>query len=192
VNLGSEYYVGAIKLYAGATVNGNNPGFSAFKFQVWEGTSWKDVVSETGNANAIYQKSFSEEKTSKVRLYITSVAAEAGNLIRLHELEVLSGNNPITGIDGLEAQEKPLVTKIYPNPLSTGHLYIQMNAYTSDNLQVSIFDITGRKIFQTLASSANLNNEILKIDRSVFSKGIFMVRVGDGKTNGQVSKLIVE
>jgi hypothetical protein len=192
VNLGAEYFVGGIKFYAGATVNGNNPGFSAFKFQVWDGTAWKDVITETGNTNARYQKSFSEEKTSKVCLYITSVAAEAGNLIRLHELEVLGGNNQITGIDEIEAPEKPSETKIYPNPLSSGHLSIQINGYTAENLQVTIFDITGRKIFQTLAATANLNNEILRIERGVFSKGIYLVKVGDGKTNGQVSKLIVE
>ena len=81
---------------------------------------------------------------------------------------------------------------IYPIPLLYGNLSIQINGCIGDNLQVSIFDISGRKIFLTFAASANLNNGILKIDKSVFSKGVYVVKIGNGKTSGQVSKLIVE
>jgi hypothetical protein len=83
----------------------------------------------------------------------------------------------ITGLDDEEAEN----IEIYPNPLSTGSLYIKL---PSDATQLSVFDITGKLVYK----ETGLKNEYL-IDNSVFQmKGVYLINVTTSKysTNKKV------
>jgi hypothetical protein len=73
--------------------------------------------------------------------------------------------------------------KIYPNP-STLQVTISFSKYVSGDLQ--IFDLTGRVVHQQ-----TLLNQQSTINIQQFSKGLYFVKVSDGKQSA-VQKLIIE
>ena len=74
--------------------------------------------------------------------------------------------------------------KMYPNP-ATDNVFIEMNEISGSEIQVSVFDITGKLKFQQIKP---MNNKI-EIDVRNFENGIYLISV---KTNNkqQILKLI--
>jgi len=86
----------------------------------------------------------------------------------------------ITAVDGVFSDGDFVV---YPNPLSSGSLLIKL---PEDATQLSIFDVTGKKVYQEQV----IKTELL-IDQSVFkSKGVYIVNVVTTK-NSMNKKVIV-
>jgi len=71
---------------------------------------------------------------------------------------------------------------IYPNP-SNG--IINISSKTANN-NVEIFDVTGRKIYTT-----HTNSTLSTIDLSSYGKGVFVVKISDGK-NVTTKKVIIK
>jgi len=88
-----------------------------------------------------------------------------------------------TGIIEISNGEKESDILLFPNPLSSGSLSIKL---PEDAKQLSIFDLTGKKVFQEQV----IKTELL-IDQSVFnSKGVYIVNVVTTK-NSMNKKVIV-
>ena len=85
VDLQAEYYVSQVKFWTG--YSGYNCSVTAYKIQYWNGTTWIDIVSRTGSNNGIFDESFADVKTNKIRLY-GSAGNYYDNHFRLYELEV--------------------------------------------------------------------------------------------------------
>ena len=73
-----------------------------------------------------------------------------------------------------------ITVSMYPNPASET---LTIEAPNQDVFNVSIFDIAGKKLFQTEQTSA-----LMTIDVSSFSQGVYFVTINDTQTK----KLIIQ
>jgi hypothetical protein len=69
----------------------------------------------------------------------------------------------------------------YPNPVTNGKLYI--TSKNNEDKQIAIFDVLGKKVFQTLLTSKELNISSL-------SPGIYFIKIEEGDASA-TRKLIV-
>jgi hypothetical protein len=83
VDLQADYEISKMQFWTGYDGYGNAP--SNFQFQYWNGSSWVNIFSETGNADATYSREFAPITVNKVRLYMT---AGPSQIIRLYEIMV--------------------------------------------------------------------------------------------------------
>jgi hypothetical protein len=87
-----------------------------------------------------------------------------------------------------EAKQQPKVQdnsidglNFYPNPVTNGKLYI--TSKNNEDKQIAIFDVLGKKVFQTLLTSKELNISSL-------SPGIYFIKIEEGDASA-TRKLIV-
>ena len=69
----------------------------------------------------------------------------------------------------------------YPNPVTNGKLYI--SSKSNDDKQITIFDVLGKKVLQTLLTSKELNVSSL-------SPGVYFIKIEEGDSSA-TRKLIV-
>jgi general stress protein CsbA len=69
----------------------------------------------------------------------------------------------------------------YPNPVTNGKLYI--TSKNNEDKQIAIFDVLGKRVFQTLLTSRELNISSL-------SPGIYFIKIEEGDASA-TRKLIV-
>ena len=76
----------------------------------------------------------------------------------------------------------------YPNPAHQ-KLYVMFNSVSEENYFLSMYDMTGRLVGETIESSADKNMH--EIDLSNFAKGMYVLEV---KTRGekQILRIVVE
>lgn len=70
----------------------------------------------------------------------------------------------------------------YPNPVSTGKIYI--TSKSSDDKEIIIFDVLGKKVLQTVLSGRELNLGNL-------SPGVYIIKFKEGESS-ETRKLIVK
>lgn len=69
----------------------------------------------------------------------------------------------------------------YPNPVTNGKLYI--SSKSNDDKQITIFDVLGKKVLQTLLTSKELNVASL-------SPGVYFIKIEEGDASA-TRKLII-
>lgn len=69
----------------------------------------------------------------------------------------------------------------YPNPVTNGKIYI--SSKSNDDKQITIFDVLGKKVFQTLLTSKELNIATL-------SPGVYFIKIEEGDSSA-TRKLII-
>jgi hypothetical protein len=85
IDLNGSYDINAMAFWNGAI----GSGLTQFNFQYWNGTSWVDIISETGPTEYYaYNKTFTSVRTSKVRLNVTGATLNSSPIMRLYEIEV--------------------------------------------------------------------------------------------------------
>lgn len=92
-------------------------------------------------------------------------------------------NNPPTNIENILSDNKSSVT-LYPNPVKKGEIVNVTLPYSSKNILVKIFDITGKAVYITTET---------KIDTNNLNSGLYVLQAED-KTAGKKlsSKLIIK
>lgn len=70
----------------------------------------------------------------------------------------------------------------YPNPVSNGKIYI--SSKSSLDKEITIFDVLGKKVLQTLLNSRELNV-------SVLSPGVYIIKIREGEATA-TRKLIIK
>jgi Secretion system C-terminal sorting domain len=70
----------------------------------------------------------------------------------------------------------------YPNPVSNGKIYI--TSKSAADKEVAIFDVLGKRVFQSLLSSKELNI-------SNISPGVYIIKIREGESTA-TRKLIVK
>lgn len=70
----------------------------------------------------------------------------------------------------------------YPNPVSNGKIYI--TSRFNDDKEITIFDVLGKKVLQTVISAKDLNIGNL-------SPGVYIIKIKEGETTA-TRKLIVK
>ena len=85
----------------------------------------------------------------------------------------VQARNQDTSIEGLN---------FYPNPVSNGKIYI--TSRLSLDKDITIFDVLGKKVLQTLLNSKELNI-------SALSPGVYIIKIKEGESTA-TRKLIVK
>lgn len=70
---------------------------------------------------------------------------------------------------------------LYPNPVSSGKIYI--TSKSNENKSIVIFDVLGKKVFQTLLTTKELNIASL-------SPGVYIIKIEEGDATA-TRKLII-
>lgn len=105
-------------------------------------------------------------------IYIALIALCLNSLsISAQENKVV--RNQDTSIEGLN---------FYPNPVSNGKIYI--TSRLSLDKEITIFDVLGKKVLQTLLNSRELNI-------SALSPGVYIIKIKEGESTA-TRKLIVK
>lgn len=77
---------------------------------------------------------------------------------------------------------------VYPNPVS-GMLNIDLNSTASENINISIYDITGKELYHNYFKS--ITDQHLNLDVSDFQPGIYMIKIYDNQTS-RIGKIEVK
>lgn len=86
------------------------------------------------------------------------------------------------GKSASRAQENAIEgLSFYPNPVSTGKIYITTK--NNEDKQITIFDVLGKKVLQTLLTARELNISSL-------SPGVYIIKIEEGDASA-TRKLIV-
>src|SRR5690554_2269919 len=80
-----------------------------------------------------------------------------------------------------------LSTKIYPNP-NNGNFTVEFGSNISEKVNISVFDIKGRKIFEQTYSSAEKSSQNINLNHVL--SGVYFVKINNGATS-EVQKIII-
>jgi hypothetical protein len=105
--------------------------------------------------------------------YIALLALCLNSLSLSAQENKVQARNQDTSIEGLN---------FYPNPVSNGKIYI--TSRLSLDKEITIFDVLGKKVLQTLLNSKELNI-------SALSPGVYIIKIKEGESTA-TRKLIVK
>ncbi len=107
-----------------------------------------------------------------------------GDGIELVQVTASSPDDPVS-VDARKA-ESPVLLSIYPNPLISSNLNIEISNTASKLSEIIITDIKGRKVFGLITG-----DKTVEIPYSAFTPGTYLVKVTAGDNNA-IEKLVVE
>ena len=163
IDLKDFYLVDELVMYCG--FQGYNSPITNFQFQYWDGVKWVNAVVETNNTLGLYRKTFTEVKTNKLRLNVTSTA---GNIVRLYEIEVYGKEFNTLGVN--ENSKYINQFTIYPNPAATTLFIEGKNEIES----VEIFDINAKVLISKQGTRT--------VDVSQLSAGFYFIKLNNTET----------
>ncbi len=97
-----------------------------------------------------------------------SNASQAYNRFRIEfSQQTLSSSDFITNSD----------VKMYPNPVNSDYLYVELPELIAGDVTVTIYDTQGRKVSESAFN--NLNTKSLKIDQLNLSSGMYILQINN-------------
>jgi hypothetical protein len=93
--------------------------------------------------------------------------------------------SPLSSVNNIS--QNPSLFTVYPNP-SNGKFTVNFEGLQQANCKLSICNLLGQEIYTTFFKG---QQSTLDIDLSDFSKGLYFVKVDDGK-NSYTQKIITE
>lgn len=163
IDLKDFYLIDELVMYCG--FQGYNSPITNFQFQYWDGSKWVNAVVETNNTLGLYRKAFTEVKTNKLRLNVTSTAS---NIVRLYEIEVYGKEFNTLGVN--ENSKYINQFTIYPNPAANTLFIEGKNEIES----VEIFDINAKVLISKKGTKT--------VDVSKLSAGFYFIRLNNTET----------
>jgi hypothetical protein len=160
IDLKDFYLIDELVMYCG--FQGYNSPITNFQFQYWDGVKWVNAVVETNNTLGLYRKTFTEVKTNKLRLNVTSTA---GNIVRLYEIEVYGKE-----FNTLSTTENRLLENqftIYPNP-TTKSIFVEGS---TDVDSITIFDLNAKVLLKEVRTNS--------VDVSQLSSGTYIISINE-------------
>lgn len=96
------------------------------------------------------------------------------------------------GVTTVEEQQKPSVLRVYPNPVdASGKLVVEFSATKIDDLKISLFDFSGRMVFENNQSNLNTTSTKEFIDVTSFANGLYMLKITSGNES-LMRKVIIQ
>jgi hypothetical protein len=163
IDLKDFYLVDELVMYCG--FQGYNSPITNFQFQYWDGIKWVNAVVETNNTLGLYRKTFTEVKTNKLRLNVTSTVAD---IVRLYEIEVYGKEFNTLGVN--ENSKYINQFTIYPNPAANTLFIEGKNEIES----VEIFDINSKILISKKGTRT--------VDVSQLSAGFYFIKLNNTET----------
>ncbi|MBN1232261.1 MAG: T9SS type A sorting domain-containing protein [Candidatus Coatesbacteria bacterium] len=139
-------------------------------------------------ASAVFSNSFGSYKHLLVPGTYTLVAILLGDTPQSQTFTVAEGEIKVIDLyftkTGFETKEKsyfhlPERVKISPNPFND-KLKINFNLKQTDNVEVLIYDITGRLVKSYASRSYTAGNHLITTDTSSFKNGVYIIKVRTG------------
>ena len=98
-------------------------------------------------------------------------------------LQTISGNNAAVA-KLIRNENKSAFIKAYPNPLSEGLLYLEIQSSKADNAIITVFDSFGRKVYNaSLRVEKGMNKTSINLSSQV--AGIYIIQVRDSISTKQ-------
>ncbi len=191
------------------TVKVNSAGNYPTQTRVWIDWNQNCKFDDAGEEyNLGFAANVTNGNTSFSPLSITvPVGASLGNTVMRVATKYVNSDDPglpvpcLSGFDG-EAEDYTIIVEaqlgvdefgvgnfsIYPNP-NKGQFNVSLNSSLSDKITVTVYDIRGRKIYDTTFENASNFNHAINLN-SVQS-GMYLVKVSDGDKQA-TKKIIVE
>lgn len=146
------------------------------------GREWKKYSSATGWLvyDSIAYFVYDEDNTNFYRLVFTGFGG-MGTGKSYFNKELLQN----VSVDNMEQQ---MQMSIYPNP-TNGNVTLLVDYFTNDNIEVEIYDLSGKMVYQDLINlSVGVNQKMLNINH--LSGGLYVLNIKNEKFNTS-EKLIV-
>lgn len=172
VDLGATCRVNGIQFWTDKHFNLTY--ISDFQFQIWNGSAWQDVISETGYTKAHYHKSFNEVVTNKVRLYVTGASF---NFVNLYELEVYGIGSSLKSGSKQNASSEELDpdVKVFPNP-ANNYIIINLGNKTIEGYEINMYNSLSQKVKSLRITGENE----LSIQVDDLPEGFYILRIESG------------
>lgn len=172
MDLSSGYY----RLYFNWSENGfGNPDSTIFSLSVDEGVNWKKIGKSGGGNGSVWQLDSIEIGESLgdiclVRLQYEGTGKYPATYFNLDDFVIQQVDKPT----GISLQSLNLKVQLFPNPATKNLNFIVENQQLND-LSLSIFDISGKTVFEK-----RLNNESIiqeKINIQDFLAGVYFLKI---------------
>ena len=76
---------------------------------------------------------------------------------------------------------------VFPNP-NSGEFTVKLNTKSNNNINISVYDIRGRQIFDNIYTNNSNFNEVINLNN--VQSGLYILKVSDGDRSG-TKKIIV-
>jgi hypothetical protein len=163
------------KLIAGGKFTQTGLGQPTKHLAEWDGNNWQEIG---GGMNSTVWAIFAKDSN----LYVGGGFTQAGSITANH---IARWGYSGVGIDEINKPVKKI--KLYPNP-SSGSLFLDYSLDESENLDIKIWDVTG-KLVSNYAYSSKANN--ISISDAALKNGVYFYQV---IVNGEIvsaEKLVI-
>jgi len=92
-----------------------------------------------------------------------------------------------TGVADLNSIENTI--SVFPNPFNT-NFNVKFYLNKKENLNVSLYDVFGRKIKELVQKEFDLGNNTIPIELSGYAPGVYFLRIESGASYAKTVKLI--
>lgn len=161
-------------LYWSTATETNNLGFH-IEHSI-NGTDFKSIgwVNGMGNSSEIQDYKFIHSDINTINYYRLAQEDNDGS-IHYSEIRVLNTRNES-------------VVELFPNPSKTGIFNLQYHSAKNQNLDIQVFDISGKLVINDYVQLVEDTN-LIRLDFSHLSQGVYTLKMGD--ENNTISKKLI-
>jgi hypothetical protein len=162
-------------------------GFLAYQWEK-DGVIISTAKSATYTANAPgkYRARFSRLSTAPTstqwnRWSATVTITETTSAAAIAEAEVIE-------IDSLIGEEDEFVIDVFPNPVTTEDIFIDIHSASGRQVEVEMLDLFGKSVYKSVLLATDEQSRAV-IANSTIVPGIYILRANDGKS--QITQKII-
>ena len=79
---------------------------------------------------------------------------------------------------------------VFPNPSDLSHTYLSLSHSSASELSISLYDLSGKKVYQSTISYIGSEYAFPLPDLSSLPSGIYTLEVTDGHSLREITKLL--
>jgi hypothetical protein len=133
---------------------------------------------------------FATENSMDMKFY-AFVDADAKSDLSYYKLRLVDNNGSVAYSSLVVVSRNnivPTVSNVFPNPAST-QLNVELNGVATDNMTVTIQDLTGKILYQ--AENVSAQSSVYSFDINSLNRGVYIIRIQDEMGQTSVSRFSV-
>jgi hypothetical protein len=133
---------------------------------------------------------FATENSMDMKSY-AFVDADAKSDLSYYKLRLVDNNGSVAYSSLVVVSRNnivPTVSNVFPNPAST-QLNVELNGVATDNMTVTIQDLTGKILYQ--AENVSAQSSVYSFDINSLNRGVYIIRIQDEMGQTSVSRFSV-